>query len=502
VNTASRMCSTGAPSAIQCSQASANLLEHEYHLDPQGAKMIKGKGMMQTYFIHPRAAHSSSRRAATHPLANLTVPSGSRSPFPTMSGGHHRGSPSIEMKSHLHAHVPPHRLDSPREDAARHTVDSFSTITNEQHRSGANGVAVSGGILLSPIDSAVLAAGLHMSTLSPVLYVADPNRKSHSPSPPPSSGGGSATSPASGSGMIISIPSIESPPIECVMVVSATPSSQPPHVMDYPRVLSPSHAPMLHALAATSSVSPQYLLSSSPSPSASPSASASPPPLPVYRTPAFGATAPGYHNASSHPMQLDEDDAAFAAPLSSGGIDAPPPNTDAANSSSLQFVAEFPASTWTLRLSEPLLEEEFHVQYFRQSQHRLSTIIPLLFATIIAYLIAGALTIDHEFLKYFLAHCHPHDTRIWSRTIAARRGAECIVALTAHQQRRRWDTFAVIREWLWLSAANDDGEDISLPWVRSTHTRYDRQSHDDCDECIRVIHTRTRRAELHLLYGR
>jgi class 3 adenylate cyclase len=51
VNTASRMESHGEPGKIHCSDAIYHLLKDQFHFEPCGLTEIKGKGMMQTWFL-------------------------------------------------------------------------------------------------------------------------------------------------------------------------------------------------------------------------------------------------------------------------------------------------------------------------------------------------------------------------------------------------------------------------------------------------------------------
>ena len=68
----------------------------------------------------------------------------------------------------------------------------------------------------------------------------------------------------------------------------------------------------------------------------------------------------------------------------------------------LQFVAEFPASTWTLRLDDPGLEEEFHAVFLKKTRNHLRVILPVLLIASLTYLIAGAITTPSSSLRYFL----------------------------------------------------------------------------------------------------
>ena len=51
VNTASRMESTGQAGRIQVSEAVRQTLLGEFHFEPRGCIMIKGKGAMPTWFL-------------------------------------------------------------------------------------------------------------------------------------------------------------------------------------------------------------------------------------------------------------------------------------------------------------------------------------------------------------------------------------------------------------------------------------------------------------------
>ena len=54
VNTASRMESHGEPGEIQISQATYELIEGKFNFEDRGAIDVKGKGLMQTYFLKSR----------------------------------------------------------------------------------------------------------------------------------------------------------------------------------------------------------------------------------------------------------------------------------------------------------------------------------------------------------------------------------------------------------------------------------------------------------------
>ena len=57
VNTAARMESTGQPLRIQCSESTRQLLttgdngRSQFHLELRGETAVKGKGLMQTYWL-------------------------------------------------------------------------------------------------------------------------------------------------------------------------------------------------------------------------------------------------------------------------------------------------------------------------------------------------------------------------------------------------------------------------------------------------------------------
>ncbi|RCN42479.1 hypothetical protein ANCCAN_11555 [Ancylostoma caninum] len=54
VNTASRMESNGKPGCVHMSEAAANLLKEtfpEYKTEPRGEVIIKGKGVMNTFWL-------------------------------------------------------------------------------------------------------------------------------------------------------------------------------------------------------------------------------------------------------------------------------------------------------------------------------------------------------------------------------------------------------------------------------------------------------------------
>ena len=51
VNIASRMESTGEPGKIQVAEKMANILEEKFILEPRDAIEVKGRGLMQTFFL-------------------------------------------------------------------------------------------------------------------------------------------------------------------------------------------------------------------------------------------------------------------------------------------------------------------------------------------------------------------------------------------------------------------------------------------------------------------
>ena len=51
VNVASRMETTGKEGSIQVSQEAYEQLKHEFLLEPRGRIEVKGKGLMQTWFL-------------------------------------------------------------------------------------------------------------------------------------------------------------------------------------------------------------------------------------------------------------------------------------------------------------------------------------------------------------------------------------------------------------------------------------------------------------------
>ena len=53
VNTASRMEKYGEPGRIHLSATVKSLLGERFRFDPRGSVDIKGKGVMQTYFLEP-----------------------------------------------------------------------------------------------------------------------------------------------------------------------------------------------------------------------------------------------------------------------------------------------------------------------------------------------------------------------------------------------------------------------------------------------------------------
>ena len=52
VNTAARMCSTSAPGRVHVSDAPHALLKHRFDAEYRGEREVKGKGLMQSYFLH------------------------------------------------------------------------------------------------------------------------------------------------------------------------------------------------------------------------------------------------------------------------------------------------------------------------------------------------------------------------------------------------------------------------------------------------------------------
>jgi adenylate cyclase len=63
VNTASRMESHGQPGKIQITDATRRLVEDSFDLVPRGEITVKGKGLMETYFVLGRKG-AYARRAA------------------------------------------------------------------------------------------------------------------------------------------------------------------------------------------------------------------------------------------------------------------------------------------------------------------------------------------------------------------------------------------------------------------------------------------------------
>lgn len=54
VNIASRMESTGEPGRVQITTATYGLIHHHFHCTPRGTILVKGKGEMQTWYLHER----------------------------------------------------------------------------------------------------------------------------------------------------------------------------------------------------------------------------------------------------------------------------------------------------------------------------------------------------------------------------------------------------------------------------------------------------------------
>jgi len=88
VNTASRMESNGSPGRIQMSQASHDLLETEsgYLSQLRGAVKIKGKGLMNLYYLTGRDPDATSISVSERPLDQIQRWSAAVESFPTVGG--------------------------------------------------------------------------------------------------------------------------------------------------------------------------------------------------------------------------------------------------------------------------------------------------------------------------------------------------------------------------------------------------------------------------------
>jgi class 3 adenylate cyclase len=51
VNTASRMESHGTPGRVQVTRATRDLLADEFELEPRGTVQVKGKGVIETWYL-------------------------------------------------------------------------------------------------------------------------------------------------------------------------------------------------------------------------------------------------------------------------------------------------------------------------------------------------------------------------------------------------------------------------------------------------------------------
>jgi adenylate cyclase len=63
VNTASRMESFGVPGRIHLSAATRHALGEDFLFEPRGPIAVKGKGLMETYFLLARASGSDTGRS-------------------------------------------------------------------------------------------------------------------------------------------------------------------------------------------------------------------------------------------------------------------------------------------------------------------------------------------------------------------------------------------------------------------------------------------------------
>lgn len=308
VNTASRMCSTSAPGRIQCSSATAALLQDEFSLEALGTRPIKGKGMMETFAVHGKSATKNRRRSV------MAQPHTGRKSGATPM--------TLDVPPASAAHpvsLSPRNLlaESPQQEAARHAVDSFESIVALNEHATAHHRASS----ISPAVPPVIAlAAAEMPNKSPAKATQHTARAAN--------------------GATIELVVMPVAPEE------ERPSASPPAL-----ILPPSSTPPVASLS-----------------------------TPI---------------AASGARRTSSVDHSPASPSPNGG-------SGGGGGSALQFVAEFPASTWTLRLDEPALEAEFHAGYFAKSRHHLGLILPLLLMINLAYLIAGALTTRREHLKYFL----------------------------------------------------------------------------------------------------
>lgn len=355
VNTASRMCSTGSPNSIQCSAATARLIEDQFELENLGVKQVKGKGAMNTYSIKSKHSRADmKRRAAALAAANAQASA---------------NLDAARRKGLTHSASQP-RMETTQQEAARHAVDSFQAIVNindhphphTHHRSAS----------MSP-SHAQLGAEQKQQHLFPSPSKRQPSspRAPASPASLASGGGGGAGFQADSQQQLVSSHGGGS---GLHVRTSSAISS----------ILSPSGA--------MNSASPTNGSGSGGSSGREDHAQLGSP-MPV--SPSFSQ-----HSASW----------ANAAPATAAGSSS---SDDANNNSSsgrgtasnLQFVAEFPASSWSLRLYEPTLEEEFHAVYLVKSVRHLRVLVPLLLILAVMYLIAGSTSIPSEQLKYFLPQC-------------------------------------------------------------------------------------------------
>eukprot|EP00397_Hematodinium_sp_SG-2012_P002579 GEMP01002586.1.p1 GENE.GEMP01002586.1~~GEMP01002586.1.p1 ORF type:complete len:760 (+),score=131.72 GEMP01002586.1:403-2682(+) len=73
VNTASRMESHGEPMMLQCSANTAALIEDDFNLEARQPMEIKGKGIMQTYFVLSEKKHAKSMSYLECPKGELRL---------------------------------------------------------------------------------------------------------------------------------------------------------------------------------------------------------------------------------------------------------------------------------------------------------------------------------------------------------------------------------------------------------------------------------------------
>jgi hypothetical protein len=74
VNIASRMESTGMPGKIQVTAAVVDLLHGRFTFEPRGPVLVKGKGLMSTYFLTGRQEPIPFSRQQSHGVPGTDIP--------------------------------------------------------------------------------------------------------------------------------------------------------------------------------------------------------------------------------------------------------------------------------------------------------------------------------------------------------------------------------------------------------------------------------------------